>query len=410
MSQTEITEKFFGAKPNYEDLDFSDPSARFSSLTYSLKWFSNFFENRKSLPFITSWIKKQRHFQISPEELQGLSKNFGLFCPTFYSLMRMEDIGWILSKKEIGQIQEHLVEVGNSKFVEERGIQAQMMENLLSEGDGGSEIVLSSPSAPTSSASGSKPSPKTFSIEKVNSTILSELEGMYDTWLFAKKPSDRNEAYDLNAKIQSNEIKGTFAMNLIRDWIQNKLGELLAVRDKTDPELVEGYSTLKRINLNNVVSKLQELLSNIEVVKTNTRNLASANRKPKARKEISAQKLVSAMKYKPQDTELGITSVSPESIIGSKTVYLFNPKYNAITVLNSSEDEGFSVRGSTIIGINETLSYTQKLRKPTEIIQFVLSSSARTKIDSQLKGLTTKSYPASGRVNENTIILKIMKQ
>ena len=396
MSQTEISEKFFGPKPNYSDLDFSCHSSRFSSLIYSLKWFANFFENKKSFPFVNSWLKKQKHFQISPEEIQRLGKNFGLFAPTFYSLMRMEEIGWILSEKEIHQIRDHIIEVGNSKFVEEK--------DLIAPEDGQNTAPIAPPAVPVS-----KPSPKTFLIEKLNSTILSELEGTYDTWLFAKNPAERKESYDLNAKILANEIKGIFAMNLIRGWIQNKLDELLAVKNKTDPELVEGYSTLKKINLNGTISNLQGLLSSIEVVKTNARNLASANRKPRVKKEISSQKLVSQLKYKPQDTELGITSVSPESIIGSKTIFLFNPKYNSFTVLNSSEDEGFSVKGTTIVGINETLSSTRKLRKPVETIKFVLSTSARTKIDNHLKTLTTKSYPANGRMNENTIILKTLK-
>ena len=391
MSQTEISEKFFGPKPNYTKLDFEDPKARQTSLIYSLKWYSNFFENKKSGAYVTTWLKKQKYFSISAEEIRRAISNFGLFAPTYYALMRMEETGWKLSEKEITQIQDHLIGIGNAKFVPDE----------ITE-DSSAQTQPAQPAA-------NKTPVKTLLIEKLNSTVLSELEGMYDVWLFAKNPTERKETYDLNEAILRNEIKGSVAMNLIRDWINPKLDELLAVKNKTDSELVEGYSTLKRINLTNTITKLQELLSSIDVVKTNTRNLAAANRKPRAKKEVAAHKQIATLKYKPQDTELGITSVAPESIIGSKTVFLFNTRYNTLMVLNSSEDEGFTVKGTTIIGINESLSFNQKLRKPHETIQFILSTSSRIKIDNHLKTLTTKPSGSNGRVNENVVILKTLK-
>jgi len=394
MSQSQINEKFFGTKPHYTGIEFEDDSARRSALMYGLNWFANFFDNKKSLPFINGWLSKQEYFEFSKDEIERLNRNFRMFCPTYYALMQMEYNDWVLSEKEVSQIHAHLKEVCNSRLVADDDPPDQNPET-------GPEPKPVQPSPPRN--------PKRVILEKLNSTVLSELEGMYDVWMFAKTPDERKETYDLNSAIMIHGIKGAVAMNLIRDWVQEKLTELEAVKNKTDPDLVEGYSNVKPVNLSNTISKLQELLSGLTVVKANVRNISAANRKPRQAKEVSAQKLVANLKYKPQDLELGVVSVTPESIVGAKTVYLFNTRYNAITVLNSSEDDGFTVRGTTILNLDETRSFSQKLRKPNETVQFILSTSGRIKIENHLSSLTTKRSTANGRVNENVLILKTLK-
>lgn len=387
MSQVEISEKFFGAKPDFKTVNEDN---RRSIQIYSLKWYGNFFD-KKAIGYVNKFLKEQKYFEITDEEIRRFNANSKLFSPTYYSLIRMAADGWILSEKEISQIKNHIITIGNARFVPD--------EDPTIDGDQSSSIQQTI----------QPKNPHQILIEKINSTVLAELEGMYDTWLFAKNPTERKEVYNLNERILAHEIKGTIAMNLIQSWIESRLTELNAVKNKTDQELVEGYSTIKRINLSATINNLNELLSNISIVKTNIKNVAAVNRKPRIVREASKQKQVSLLKYKQQDTELNISSISPELVIGARTVFLFNTKYNSLTVLTSSEETGFSIKGTTILNFDSEVSFCQKLRKPSDTISFILSTSSKIKINNHLKSLTTKSGIANGRVNENVIILKVLK-
>jgi hypothetical protein len=69
---------------------------------------------------------------------------------------------------------------------------------------------------------------------------------------------------------------------------------------------------------------------------------------------------------------------------------------------------GLSVRGTTIIGYDQDSSVTKKLRKPEQIIPQVLNEGkfGLRKIMSVIKTTETK---ANGRINEETILLRIVK-
>lgn len=381
MSKKDLDAKVYGKKPVFSSEEtILDNAAREATLRYSLRWYSNYYDKKKSCQFVVDWLTKQSYFEITNEEVAKIEQNWNSFLPTFYSIMRMESDGWVLSDKEIQQIKEFVFEVISAIPKKEKT-------------DDNSTQKSTTP----------KRSPQELLKEKVNTTILSELEDVFETWMFANNPADRKKEFDINERIASSNIPSA-GINIVKQWIEDNLNELTQVKAKSDPDLVEGYSNIKMVNLNNAIKKLTELKNTLGIVVKS----AAKNRKPRKRKVVSTQKIFSRFKYQTEEKDLGLRSLSPEKILDAKILFLFNTKYKTITVLYASSENNFEVKGTTIQNIDESLSFKQKLRKPSETLSFILSTSSKKRIETHLSSLSTKPGTATGRCNEDTIILKIL--
>ena len=68
----------------------------------------------------------------------------------------------------------------------------------------------------------------------------------------------------------------------------------------------------------------------------------------------------------------------------------------------------FRSRGSTIIGFEEATSITKKVRKPREVLPQVLTL-AKVPLRQVMKDLKTAETKANGRINADTILLRVLK-
>ena len=181
-----------------------------------------------------------------------------------------------------------------------------------------------------------------------------------------------------------------------------EMRELLGKRP--DPQLVEGYNHLSKPNQRKRLAFFETLVSDAEKFTF----AKKTTRKPRAKKVKSAVDLTKNMKYLPESNEYKLVSSSPEDIIGAREVYLFNPKYKSVTHLVSADEHGLSVKGSTIIGFDPDKGGKRSLRKPNEYLAETLGSTM-AKSRKAFNALKTKHYEPNGRVNANTIIMRVFK-
>jgi hypothetical protein len=175
---------------------------------------------------------------------------------------------------------------------------------------------------------------------------------------------------------------------------------------KKTPDLVEAYkkNMPKIADQKKYMEFLKQLLD--DCMSYMNAHAATKIRKPRARKAIPTEKLVEKMKYQKDSAEFKLTSVNPANIIGAGEVYLFNTKYRTLTRLIAETDAGLSVKGTTIVNIKEPVQ-KKTLRKPEDVIPQLQSTKARAgKVFDEIK---TKAGAGAGRVNEETIILKVFK-
>jgi hypothetical protein len=231
--------------------------------------------------------------------------------------------------------------------------------------------------------------------KQVDETILAQFDLLLDEWSEGKKTS-----FDIFGAMQKNGFKAPAAPIVIA-YINRQLVERKGVINKDDAQLVEGYSHITKKELTRQITEMEKMISDLSSFKAVTK----AERKPRTKKAVTSDKLVAKLNYKKNDNDFKVASIDPTKIVGSSCVYLFNTKYRRLTVLESKE--GLSVKGSAIIGFDETKSFTIGLRKPLEILPIILTQTS-TQSKKVLDKLTTKRSEANGRVNAEVIILKVI--
>ena len=216
------------------------------------------------------------------------------------------------------------------------------------------------------------------------------------------------EFVDANEEVSVyDELKKIDAPNntakAVYDYYLPQRDEIKELVEKKTSDLVEAYNHMSRPEQKAYLKYLDNILTDAE------RYMASkkAQRKSRAPKVKSADVQVKKMNYLKESKEHKLVSINPSSIVGAQRVYLFNAKYRTITELVNMSPSGFEVSGSTIKGIDLEASRQVKLRKPEEFLSVVLKKSP-TQINKEWSQLTTKSSPANGRVNKETIILRAL--
>ena len=177
-------------------------------------------------------------------------------------------------------------------------------------------------------------------------------------------------------------------------------------------QLKEGYGHFKKADVKKLRDAVGELVSALNFVV----DTAKATRAPRKSKPKSATKLVEKLKYLKADDKYKIASVSSDQIIGASELWVFNVKTRKIGKYVASnidpkgmarEGSGLSVKGTTIIGFDETQSIQKTLRKPEEKLK-EFKDAGKVKLRTFLEDINAVDIKLNGRINADTVLLKVI--
>lgn len=131
-------------------------------------------------------------------------------------------------------------------------------------------------------------------------------------------------------------------------------------------------------------------------------------RKPRKKKPVSVDKLVSRLLYQEKDEELGLVSIPKEKVIGAKELWLYNTKYANLTVYRTEAEAGFSVRGTTLLNYDETASISKKIGRRAKEHTGNLLLSTKPQLRKFMDTISATPTKPNGRINENTILLRAL--
>jgi hypothetical protein len=234
--------------------------------------------------------------------------------------------------------------------------------------------------------------------EKV-SECAGELEGMFDEFIRAgaKMSADWKPIAQIRGMNISPNMVGTIA-----DVWKIKLAEFEEVLEGVDADLVEGYSHLNKNQIKQCVKFIEQVIADCG----NYVQIKKVERKPRAKKAVSPEKLSSKFKYMKYFAEFKLTSVAPAQLVNASEAWLYDTKKRKlIHVMSDSHLGSFSVKGSAIVGFDTMQTVQKTLRKPAEQLKELLAGGkpAARKVFKDIKSTETKY---NGRGNENLIILK----
>lgn len=131
-------------------------------------------------------------------------------------------------------------------------------------------------------------------------------------------------------------------------------------------------------------------------------------RKPREKKAKSAVDLVKGLKFQKEEPSLKIVSVHPAEIVGCNQLWVYNTKYKKLTQYVTHSPQGIQVKGTTLTGWDTELSVSKSLRKP-EITTAELLKAGKVAIRSFMSDLKTTPSLPNGRINEQTVLLRVIK-
>lgn len=234
--------------------------------------------------------------------------------------------------------------------------------------------------------------------EKV-SECCGELEGMFDDFITAgaKMSADFSPIKLMRGMNISPNMVGTVSAV----W-ELRLAEFNEVLEGEDADLVEGYSHLTKNQLKQCVKFCETVINDCNSYV----QLKKVERKPRAKKAISPEKLTRKFKFLREFDELKLKSDPVVKLVGASEAWLYDTaKRKLIHVMADSHIGTFTVKGSAIAGFDTLATVQKTLRKPAEQLKLVMSGGkpAMRKEFAAIKATETKY---NGRGNENLIILK----
>jgi hypothetical protein len=231
------------------------------------------------------------------------------------------------------------------------------------------------------------------------SECAGELEGMFDDFLQqgAKLTAEFKPMSHIRGRNVAPQMIGTISAI----W-KDRLAEFEETVEGRDADLVEAYNHLSKIQLRNCV-KFCELVINdcasyVQIKKV--------ERKPRAKKAISPEKLSSKFKYLKDFAELKLISQAPATLVNASEAWLYDTKKRKlIHVVADTHVGSFTIKGTSIVAFDAVNSSQKTLRKPAEQIKSIVSvgKPAARKVYKDIKSTEIKF---NGRGNENLIILK----
>lgn len=214
------------------------------------------------------------------------------------------------------------------------------------------------------------------------------------------------EAFDPKSFKLLNLLKGRQAKaahaRIIRDLYKRNLEELREAYAGKDEQLKEAYSHIGKKNLKKILDFYNDLVSACEMLGQE----AKINRKPRAKKTVSKDKLIAKLKFKKTDDAAKLVSINPADIVGAKELWIYNTKTRKLGKYVAAEFSDLSVKGTTIINFDEAGSVQKTLRKPIEQLRD-FKHAGKVQLRKFLDTINAVDIKLNGRINEETILLRV---
>ena len=353
-------EKYMGAEPTVNE------NSTQMDLANAYNWYNYFYTSDDAKAFTISYLKSIKHDKEIIRRLHQAKSidlhNIGWNCRLLSTGSTLPEGLWESIEGRINFLASQIVEVEETKEEPLKVVSIQDRINLKA------------------------------------SDLIGELEEQTDVFF-----QEGVIQFDIKKWSLEKGIKPQVAKR-ITEHFRPQYEEITEALQGTDPDLVEAYRGWRKPVLKIMGLFLKKIIDHLD----DTAAAHVATRKPRKKKVKPPHVLVAKMKYRPDWADLNITSIDPKGIIGASQLWVVNAKTRNLSVYNSVDPNGLSVRGSTITGYDEVSSITKKLRKPREVLPQVLNE-GKVGLRSIMKDLTTTEMKANGRINEDTILLRVIK-
>jgi hypothetical protein len=360
-----VDEKYTGTEPNWDaDLASQMSQEEFDRhLRKSFFYYNYHFSQKELKKFVVEWMQQNNY---SKQDVSAFIRSPDRILPmTACSIARAHKKGMPLREREINFLK---------TSVADAILQAEPVTQ--------EEVKL--------------PSQVITIQDRLNektSLTIGELEGYYDDLEMIK-------FYDFLtmqnvAQAQLGKIEKVYL---------DRQAELQEAQTKKDEQLAEAYSHLKSADFKKRYSWIGGLLEAIDQY----RNVKRATKKTRVKRAPNKEKLIAKLKYLKEEKLLKLVSVEPTSILGAQQLWVYDSKTRKLIQYVADAVTGpLGIKGTSLTGYDVARSVCKTLRKPDEQLK-LFAKASKVELRKFLVGIKAVETQASGRINENQILLKVL--
>jgi hypothetical protein len=237
-------------------------------------------------------------------------------------------------------------------------------------------------------------------VREASMRMTEEIEDAIE--LFQEDPDAFDpKAFKLVNLLRGKQAKAAHA-RIIKDFYSKNHAELVEASTSKDEQLKEAYSHLSKVQMKKIIAFYNEVLTACDMLMQE----AKLNKKPRAKKAVSKDKLVEKLKYAKTDEKLKLVSINPVDIIGSKELWVYNSKSRKLGKYVASEFNDLGIKGTSITGFDEFKSVQKTLRKPEEQLK-EFKAAGKVALRKFLDDIKSVDIKLNGRINEEVVLLKV---
>lgn len=376
-----LDEKYTGPEPIFNG-EFNDEQLRKVKIMQSLSYYNYFYNGKYFRKILTTYAKDELKYDKEKLELIAAAPDWTCSLQSG-ALLRMRSRGFILRDSEYLTIKSRIDDMISHTI-------KQIKDDAYETSKGvDTKTAYVAP---------------VISIQdriknKTNVTVLGNLEDLLDEWISGASPS-----IDVYEAMKAALLPAQ-ASKYVIDWAQKQLDEMQSAINKTDDQIVEGYSHLSTKRKKEYIVWYEGIIADAQRFGTNTKTV----RKARSKKPVSLEKQISKLKYLKESPENKLVSINPAAIIGGLELWTYNVKYKTLTRYIADSGLGFGIKGTSLTNYSQSpVSQTRKLRKPELTLSEILSSS-KLKAPKIFDALSTVPSAPNGRIGEDTILIKVNK-
>ena len=165
-----------------------------------------------------------------------------------------------------------------------------------------------------------------------------------------------------------------------------------------DKYYADSYTYMSRYQLKRFLKFVNGIIDDV-------RSYTTVTRKARKKKIKTPEQLVAKLPYNSEG------SISPTKIIGASRLWIYDVSTRDLTLYQALDTNGLTVSGRTISNFDTETSARRKLTKsknndPADLLQRIKISTKQGAMNT-FEGLITKKSAVHGRMNKNTILLKV---
>ena len=354
-----------GKEPEATEINHEVPGYTIT-LMRAFNWYNYEKDLKTARSYMRSWIKKHQ-----PANVKTFDDVPDFYMrPVFGWLARLDEHGDKLSPKDYTRLTDTIT-------------------NMLSNS-------VKGPAQPSIDDTPKRPSIQDALAAK-QSEFFGELEGEIDNFILNDCRKTEFNLFKYLQGANSPKVFGT----AVKGLLDARINEIVQV--PADEQLAEAYSCFTVAQRGRLENFLLELIEDGQ----RWADFKKANQKVRVKKAKPAGVQVAKMQYLREFDELGLTSISAPGIVGAQQLWVYNTKNKKLGCYLATGNAGFSVRGTSLQGYDPDTSVQRTLRKPDVITKQVLEA-GKVQLRKILSDLTTTESKLNGRINSETILLRVL--